>query len=79
MTADDIVLALQRFRQVDESHTRRHGGIGLGLPIAKTLVELHKGTMRIESTPGKGTTVTVGLDEIVASAGGLEPRLAHAA
>ena len=79
MTQDDIVLALQRFRQVDESHTRRYAGVGLGLPIAKTLVELHQGTMRIDSTLGKGTTVTVNLNEIAAGAGGLEPQLAHAA
>ena len=64
MTVDEIFVAVQRLRQVDESHTRRFGGIGLGLPIAKTIVELHKGTMRIESAPGKGTTVTVSLAQL---------------
>jgi signal transduction histidine kinase len=37
------------------------GGIGLGLAITHSLVELHDGTLLIESEPGKGTTVTVTL------------------
>jgi len=37
------------------------GGSGLGLSIAKWIADVHKGTIGIESIPGQGTTVTVGL------------------
>jgi signal transduction histidine kinase len=42
-----------------ESHTEgtRHRGAGLGLSIVRSFVELHRGTVRIDSVPGKGTTV----------------------
>ena len=49
---------LQPFNQVDDALTRRFGGMGLGLPLAKSLVELHGGSLVIESQPGQGTAVT---------------------
>jgi two-component system cell cycle sensor histidine kinase PleC len=49
------------FEQVANQHTRNHQGSGLGLAIAKSLVELHGGTMRLRSTPGRGTVVRVHL------------------
>jgi CheY-like chemotaxis protein/anti-sigma regulatory factor (Ser/Thr protein kinase) len=50
----------ERFRQADSSTTRRHGGLGLGLAIARSLVVLHRGTLRAESEGlGRGTTLTV--------------------
>jgi signal transduction histidine kinase/ligand-binding sensor domain-containing protein/AraC-like DNA-binding protein len=48
-----------RFYQVDGSHTREHEGTGIGLSLTKELVELHKGTIQVESTEGKGTSFTV--------------------
>jgi two-component system cell cycle sensor histidine kinase PleC len=49
------------FEQVESQLTKRHQGSGLGLAIAKSLVELHGGSMRIRSTLGQGTTVVVRL------------------
>jgi len=61
MRAEDIKLALEPFRQIDDSIVRRHQGTGLGLPLAKTLSELHGGELKVTSEPGVGTTVTVSL------------------
>jgi signal transduction histidine kinase len=61
MRPEDIKLALEPFRQIDDSMARRHQGTGLGLPLAKTLSELHGGDLQVSSEPGQGTTVTVSL------------------
>jgi PAS domain S-box-containing protein len=47
------------FVQVESTHARKHQGVGLGLAIAKALVELHGGRLAIESQAGQGTRVTV--------------------
>jgi two-component system cell cycle sensor histidine kinase PleC len=49
------------FEQVESQLTKSHQGSGLGLAIAKSLTELHGGTIRIRSTPGKGTIVLLRL------------------
>jgi two-component system cell cycle sensor histidine kinase PleC len=49
------------FEQVESQLTKSHQGSGLGLAIAKSLTELHGGSMRIRSTPGVGTTVIIRL------------------
>jgi signal transduction histidine kinase/CheY-like chemotaxis protein len=52
----------QRYRQADSSSSRRHGGLGLGLAIVKHLVDLHNGTVRLQSDgPGLGARCTVAL------------------
>jgi PAS domain S-box-containing protein len=61
LAAEEIPRALQPFGQIDNSLSRPHGGTGLGLPLALKLVELHGGTMTIESEPGQGTTVLLTL------------------
>ncbi|MET1027157.1 MAG: ATP-binding protein, partial [Dongiaceae bacterium] len=61
MRADEISVALQPFRQIDNSLARRYEGTGLGLPLARLLTELHGGKFHIDSTPGIGTAVTVTL------------------
>jgi len=56
---DDIPKALSQFGQVDSALSRRHEGTGLGLPLTKALVELHGGSLDLQSAVGVGSTVTV--------------------
>ena len=63
MRTDDIPKALEPFGQVESSLSRRFGGTGLGLPIAKALTELHGGTLEIMAAPGSGTVVTLHFPE----------------
>ena len=58
----------ERFRQVDSSTTRQHGGLGLGLAIVRYLVEAHGGTVEADSAgPGQGATLTVTLPARIAA------------
>ncbi|MHA1538387.1 MAG: sensor histidine kinase [Alphaproteobacteria bacterium] len=61
MRASDIPTALSPFGQVDSVLARKYEGTGLGLPLSKTLVELHGGELRIDSEMNRGTSVAVTL------------------
>ncbi|SDF77549.1 Signal transduction histidine kinase [Limimonas halophila] len=56
---EDLDRIMQPFAQVDTSMNRKYEGTGLGLPLVNSLVELHGGTMTIDSTPGSGTRVEI--------------------
>jgi two-component system cell cycle sensor histidine kinase PleC len=59
MRQEDIAVALTPFGQVANMTAAKHTGTGLGLPLAKAMMELHCGAMSIASAPGQGTTVMV--------------------
>jgi signal transduction histidine kinase len=61
MAKEDIAKALEPFVQIENAVSRNHDGTGLGLPLAKRLVEMHGGTLTIASELGVGTAVTVHL------------------
>src|SRR3954469_18821268 len=56
---EDVWKALVPFAQVSSDLSRKYEGTGLGLPLSKGFVEMHGGTLKIDSEPGRGTTVTV--------------------
>lgn len=54
----DLVRIFERFFQVESHLTRRHGGMGLGLSVAKVMIEMHGGRIWAESVEGKGSRFT---------------------
>jgi len=62
LEASRLHTLFERFQQVDSSSTRRANGLGLGLSLARQLIELHGGTITVDSKgPGHGSKFTIGL------------------
>lgn len=59
ISAENIPKVFERFGRITDQQTSAIEGIGLGLPLTKSLVDLHGGSIEIESEPGVGTTVTL--------------------
>lgn len=75
MTAEEVSVALTPFGQVDAGKARWREGTGLGLPIAKALIELHGGQINVRSTKGVGTEVAI----VLPSRNSVMPVQAHEA
>jgi two-component system cell cycle sensor histidine kinase PleC len=69
IATQDLAKALQPFGQIDSRMTRKYQGTGLGLPLTKSMIELHGGSLQLESVVGRGTTATLWLpsDRLVAA------------
>jgi signal transduction histidine kinase len=61
IAAGDHEAVFEEFKQVGRDYTRKAEGTGLGLALTKRFVELHGGAIRLQSTPGKGSTFTITL------------------
>jgi signal transduction histidine kinase len=60
IAAEFLPFVFDRFRQADSRLTRLHGGLGLGLAIARHLIDLHDGTINVHSDgPGRGATFEI--------------------
>jgi signal transduction histidine kinase len=83
--AEDLPRVFERFFQVNPADRRREGGVGIGLALAKELVQLHGGTIEVESEPGVFTRFSVFLPfgrdhirpDVIERRQAFEPPIAH--
>ena len=61
ISEEDLPRVGRPFEQIENQHAKKHQGSGLGLALSKSLIEMHGGTLRIDSVLGKGTTVSFSL------------------
>lgn len=61
ISQEQLPLLFEKFQQLERSRQRTHGGTGLGLALTKQLVELHRGTIEVESIPEQGSLFTIRL------------------
>jgi signal transduction histidine kinase len=59
MSATDIATAMSPYGQIDSRIARKHEGTGLGLPISRSLANLHGGEIEVDSMPGQGSRITL--------------------
>jgi CheY-like chemotaxis protein len=64
---DKLDLIFERFTQAESSTTRIYGGTGLGLNIVRSLIDLHHGSLHVDSEPGVGSTFSFTIDYPIAS------------
>jgi len=65
IASEHVQRIFERFYRVDKGRSRAAGGTGLGLAIVKHIVQAHGGKISVESTPGKGSTFTIHLGDVV--------------
>ena len=74
IAAEDLPRVMEPFVQVGSAFARKQPGTGLGLPLCKRMIELHGGSLTLESQPGIGTTATVVLPDYRVGAPALDER-----
>ena len=59
MTEEESVRIFDWFYRIDEARNRSHGGVALGLPLVRSIIEAHGGTVGVTTAPGEGATFTI--------------------
>ena len=65
ISPEDLPHIFERFYRADQTRSRDRGGSGLGLAIVQSIIQEHRGSIEVESTPGKGSTFILKLPETI--------------